>query len=365
MGFYVLSELGMTPMFMSGYAAISIPISILTTTIFGRLIDRSVHGGALLTLSSLAYMCGCLSLMVRPEYSTVLLAGVAWFPVASAATSTTFALAFHNVAQGSDDRLSTGSRLKAANSIGWMIGPAAAFGIHGMFGSPVVFATLFGAGVVWGVLILTTVVLRGTARIQTPTARPAVRRPSPAIVTGLLVCGLFSAAHSLCSVALPLYVTQELALPSYAPGAAFTVKVFAELVVITLTPGVIRTFGVEAALFASGTASIAAFAIFLTAGSVPAVLAGAVVEGCYYGLFSATSLSYMQGLSDSRHGTNTARYMNSVVIGSLVASPTVGLVAQWSNFGVAIALAAAVMTGALIILAFASRSHRQRMQLDG
>jgi SET family sugar efflux transporter-like MFS transporter len=363
MGFYLLSELGLNPVSMSLYAAISISSSVLLNTFFGRLLDRSARGRYLLVLASIAYSCGCLSLLVWPEYSTVLVAGTLWFPIAATATSTAFALAFLEGPQDADSRLSMGSRLKAANSIGWMIGPAAAFGVNGSFGSAAVFTVLFYAGVAWGILTLAATSLgahpsmriRETKKLDEPLQ---TRPPSNALLAGLVVCALFSAAHALCSVALPLYITKELSLPSYVPGAAFSVKVFAELIVIILTPAAIRAFGIEATLFTAGATSIAAFSVFLTAGSVPTVLAGAAIEGCFYGLFSAASLPYVQRLSDGRHGKNTARYMNSIVIGSLIASPAVGLVAQWSSFSFAIALAAAVVTCAIAILAIESRSPR-------
>lgn len=360
--FFIISKLGYDPIFSSIYSIISMSISIFLNYIFGIWLDKGFGGLSLLVVSVTFYMCGCLALVFQPGYPTVIFVGVLCFPVASAATSTTFALAFRDAARDQYDRSATSAGLRAANSIGWMIGPAATFGMHSALGSQAVFEMLLTLGVVWGVSVLVLAprkVETGSSERDAAKVKEPDHKRNRALLTGMSIVALFSAGHSLCSSALPLYLTQELALPTYLPGLAFSVKVLAELVLVMQTPRLIRLIGQRASLYASGATALVAFAIFLVADSVPTVLLGSFVEGSYYGVFSATSLTYIQSLSNGKSGSTTAHYVNSLLLGSLFATPMVGVIAQWSSFGRAISFAAATIACGLVLL-LASRSTRSR-----
>lgn len=93
-----------------------------------------------------------------------------------------------------------------------------------------------------------------------------------------------------------------------------------------------------------------AFLILMNVASLSWMVVGAMFEGLYYGLFAGVGMTYVQNLSGGKVATGTALYMNSLILGSVVAGPIIGLLGEWANFRTAIKLSLLGVVIALLVL---------------
>ncbi|WP_241557842.1 MFS transporter [Falsirhodobacter deserti] len=159
-----------------------------------------------------------------------------------------------------------------------------------------------------------------------------------------------SSAHSLTFSALPLFYVQEVGLPGYAPGTAFSVKTLVEIFAIFTTPVIVARFGLKGPLI--GVALLAAVTILLLSEvrTYPQMLAGAALEGLYYGLYASIGLTFVQSFSPDRPAQATALYWNALKVSGILAGPATGLIAQAYDFQTVIRVASAVGAGAGLLL---------------
>jgi SET family sugar efflux transporter-like MFS transporter len=77
--------------------------------------------------------------------------------------------------------------------------------------------------------------------------------------------------------ALPLFYVQEVALPGYAPGIAFSVKTFVEVLAIFSTPLLIGRFGIRTPLIATELFAVVTIHILALVQTYPQMLIGAAM----------------------------------------------------------------------------------------
>ncbi len=169
------------------------------------------------------------------------------------------------------------------------------------------------------------------------------------------VCLAFALAHSMSMSALPLFYIQEAGLPKYAPGISLSVKTFVEITAILLAPWIMQKLGARDALRLAALLAVAAFFILAGVTTIPQLIFGAALEGLYYGIFAAVGLTYMQDFAKGRMARATSLYMNSLFLGGLIASPLMGLTAQFFSFGLAVQLSTIWAVLAFGLLTFLGR----------
>ena len=171
-----------------------------------------------------------------------------------------------------------------------------------------------------------------------------------------------SFAHSITFSALPLFYVQEVGLPGYAPGLAFSMKTFVEVIAIFSTPMIIARFGLRNALLATTGLAVVTIQVLATVQSFPQMLFGAALEGLYYGFYASLGISYVQSFSEDRPARATAIYWNAIMVSGVLAGPVVGSVAQAFDFQtvVRIASVAALIAFAVLLAARENRTSSER-----
>lgn len=167
----------------------------------------------------------------------------------------------------------------------------------------------------------------------------------------------FSTSHVLCSNALSLFYVREVGLPGFVPGLSFSIKTAAKIVVILTTPAPWRFLSPLTWLIHSRWPRLSAFLVLSQVSSLAGMIAGAALEGIYYGLFAGVSLTFVQNLATGRMARANTLYVNSLFIGALVAGPSVGVIAHFTCFQTVILAACAPMVPALIALVVTTRTQ--------
>jgi SET family sugar efflux transporter-like MFS transporter len=363
MGYFIVEQLGMSPWHISVYSIVTSVLAMAGNRLFGERIDRGAKVFPLVIAASvgLAFSSGLLSLF--QSYWLLILLGSPGMALASTGMSTMYSLGRLYAEHAGIDLTRYNAQIRTMTSLGWMFGPAASYMIAARLGNVAVFKfvlilSLVGLVTAWLTLPRN---FRGSSRIitskeDTTTEGSLDNRP---LWLAAFVCLLFAIAHVLCTSALPLFYTQEAHLPVYAPGLSLTLKCAAEVVAIMASPYVMMRLGRRNSLYLSAGCALIAFAVLHQTNDLPTMVAGALLEGLYYGLFAGVAVTFMQGFARGRMGRATSLYMNSLYLGSLAANTGIGVIAGLFDFRAAIASAAVVMMLAVGALFLTRRSDAE------
>jgi SET family sugar efflux transporter-like MFS transporter len=362
MSVYIVEVLGKDPLYITFYAMPTLAMTLVVNRVLGERIDQGHLIAPMLRILVAAFGVGLVTMLVLHSYLALIIICAPCFALSNGAVSTMYSFGRLTAEQNNWDIARYNSCLRATTSLGWMLAPAATFMIAGAFGAQAVLYAALGLAAIWAVSlwrIIPTNFAKQAVAITTPPAQSGDKNAPNAIWIAAGVCLLFSLAHSSTSTSLPLFYIREVGLPSFAVGLSFSVKTLVEIVAILLTPWIMAKLGAKRALVCAAIMAICAFTVLANVHNLPQLIAGAALEGLYYGVFAAVGLYYVQSLAQGRMGRATSLYMNSLFLGGLIASPVMGLVAQFASFRTVIQLASFWVIAALLILIMTRNATKQ------
>jgi len=352
MPFYIVEILEKSPWHIALYTAILTPITLVVNRAVAGAMDRGLPPSRYLPIPLVAYLAACAAILLVQPYEAKLILAALLFGIAGSGPTTLFSYARLYAEQRGLEVARFNAFLRATNSFAWMIGPALAFGLVSIGSASTVFVVALGLGTVWAGGIA-SVVRIGKMHAENSDSVPSLQiRPEDRLnlLLAVIACWLISVAHSITAGALPLFVVREALLPTFAPGLSFAVKTFVEIFAILSTPYLIKRLGERNGLMISCGFAILAFLILMNVSSLAVLILGAAVEGLYYGLFAGIGITYIQNLSGTRVARGTALYMNSLIVGSLVSGPAVGIIAEAADFRSAIQASLLAAAAAFFVL---------------
>ena len=363
MGYFLVEGLGHEPQIISVYSVMAVCLTVLANRSFAERIDNGDNVFPLIGIAALGSLLATLSLALAPNLWTALSIGVLGFGISSSAISTMFSLGGNLAERHAIERSRFNAYMRATSSTAWMLGPAITFLLADQISTQAVFVTAFSVTVIW--LCLWWLVLPHNvtaAKVVLSENADATEDNSNALWLAAAFIFCLSLAHSLTFTSLPLFYVQEVGLPGYAPGIAFSMKTFIEVIAVFSTPVLITRFGMRNALLATTLLAVATIQFLALVSSFPQMLFGAALEGLYYGLYAGIGISYIQSFVPERPARATAIYWNCLMISGLMAGPVVGLIAQVSSFQTVLQTAVGVAFCAVLVLMFGSRTKSQSRQ---
>ena len=357
-GYYLVSGLHQPPWMFSVYSGLVVVLAVTANRLFGRRIDAGRRVFPLAGIPAAGFTLASLAAALAPGLWIVMTLGVLGFGIAATASSTMFSLGGHIAAGSGVPRERANATMRATMSAAWILGPATSFLLASRFGPQVVFQGATLLGLVW--LALWLRVLPRAITAPAPLARAQLLPGDNGLwlAAGFVFC--LGAAHALVYAALPLFLTQEVGLPDYAPGAAFSVKTMVEVVAIFSSPWLIARFGLRLPLLGIAVLAVVANQVMAEVASLSQMVLASALEGLYFGLFASLGVSYVQGFARDRPAQATAVYWNTMMISGLAGMPAAGLIAQFWDFRTAILVASGVAALSILVLALGSRRGRVR-----
>ena len=349
MPFYLVNELQQPPWMLSVYTGMAVTLTLTLNRVFARRIDAGTRVFPIIGCAVAGYALTSLSMAVSPTLPVALTLGVFGFGLSASSISAMFATGGHMAERNGVARPKFNAYMRATTSTAWMIGPAVSFSIAGSIGATAVFTFACGLAILWAVVWYV-----GLPRDVTAPAppKPDVDIASAPIDLWLAAAFVFclSLAHGLTATSLPLYFVQEVGLPDFAPGAAFSVKTFVEVIAIFSSSFLMARLGLRIPLMACACLAIVAILVLSSVQTLPQMALGSSLEGLYYGLFASIGISYIQSFAQDRPAQATALYWNAMMLSGLLAAPAAGLIAQLADFRTAILLSSGVAALAIPIL---------------
>ncbi len=364
MGYYIINGLKQPAWTVGIYVALAAPLTLIFTRWFGERLDKRAKVKKMLLASIISYMGFCVLLSTMPKFAVLVLVGAPLISLGNAGTSTTLTYARLYAEEAGLNIINTNSWMRMAMSAAWMIGPAVSFTLVDLFG----FSSAF---LLSGIIAIFWVVFW---HLGVPNGfRGPYREPKPAAVTerfnwpfllGAFICLTIAAGNSLFASVMPLYFVNELHLPGYTPGLTFTIKCLLEIFAIFAGVRLAAKVGSRGALMAAIILAIVSFVFYMQVTSVQSVIAAAVIEGIYFGIFAGVGINFLQAFDPDKPGRATAAYMNSMFIGGMIGGVSMGFIASAFDYRTVIYFAiAANVVGIFALLASYGVDHKQNAGL--
>lgn len=303
----------------------------LTAPLAGYLVGaRSDRSGNRLGLFQLCTVAGFLGWIAMAA------ADRTWMPFAVNALMLAFSLAagsqlfaaVHDDIQGSNTAGADGvvSTIRMALTAGWIVGPvlgsllAAAAGPRALF-------------VATGLCILAQILPLGLARsaasghesesAHSPEApaRPGLRRMLPLFTfTGLFL--LVYAGEPIKYGYLPIYMRDQLHLPTAASGAVIGIQPLIELILMPVAVIAARRIGMLRLMTLGALFGVGADLCFALTGDAAGMFAGQILMGGVWGVFAALGIIVAQRLLPEAVATASAVYITSTAIANAFGGAT-------------------------------------------
>ncbi|NVK33590.1 MAG: MFS transporter [Rhodobacteraceae bacterium] len=349
MGYFIVEGLGQPAWkigFFTGFMAL---ITMGLNRLFGQKLDAGFKPRLLIGGSIVCFMCFAGLAASMPDFWIFAVVGAPLMAMSNSASGTTFTFGRQYANQNNLDAGRYNAFLRTAISIAWMIGPASAFLLIDQFGFQKSYLLSASAGLVWLGLWAVTVPkdFHGT---QSPKSAVSIAGIDWALWFAAVACTCFALSNVIFTSVLPLFLIKDAQLPGYAPGVSLTAKCFVEVFAIFSAARLAERFGARNVMLASAALAIVVFNLFAQADSMIEVVFLAALEGLYYGLFAGISITFIQNFTPTTPGRATAIYMNSLFLGSMIGSVSMGFIASAFSFGTVVIFAAFSSACAFITL---------------
>ena len=352
MGFYLIEGLGQAPWSISVYTGCFAIVVIITNRMLAAKMDEGANPFLMIGFAALSFLIASAAIALSASFLVIVMFGAIGFGIGSSAMSTKFSIGGIIADRNSIKRSTFNAYMRATTSTSWMIGPALSFTLADLYNHAAVFQAAVVAGGLW-LMAWWFFAPRDASAEPKHVVDQAGQAKQANLELRMAVIFVFclALAHSLTFSALPIFFVQEVGLPGFAPGSAFTVKTFVELFAIFSTPILIKRYGLRRSLFGTAILAILAILVIGTTSSLAHMFIGAALEGFYFGLFSTLAISFVQSLSTDRPAYANALYWNTMMLTLIVAGPATGAIAQVFNFQSVIFIAALFAALSAIVLA--------------
>ncbi|CTQ56976.1 Sugar efflux transporter A [Roseibium album] len=349
MSFFIVEGLGSEPWQVGLYTGLVMPLTLIANRWAGERLDQGFLVKRLLLISICAFVTLTALLTQVSSLLMLILLIAPLMGLANMGSATIFTFCRVYSEKMDLDVVRINSWLRMTVSLAWMIGPAVSFTLVAQFGFSVAFSAAFGVALFY--LLLGSTVVPSSFR---STRKPRSDGTDTPINWGLTIAGLiclgFIITNTLFVSAMPLFFVQETGLPGSTPGLSLSVKCLVEVFVIFGSVRLSRVIGTRQVLMLAACLAATSMILFTQVSEVWHVIAISALEGTYYGLFAGISITFVQSFAPDRPGRATAVYMNSLFLGGMIGSVSMGIIASATDFKTVLYVAAISSVIALVIL---------------
>ncbi len=304
----------------------------VTAPVAGYLIGaRSDHTGKRLGLFRLCALAGFLG------WIGIAFADRAWMPFvisalvlafAGAASSQLFA-AIHDDLQATRSPVGDGvvSIVRMALTAGWIIGPV----LGSILAAAVNPRAMLAATALCTLAQIIPLGFKRTASAQprTPVPEHVVRRRGLRVMLPLLAfTGLFVLVYAGEPIKygyLPIYMHDDLRLPTVISGAVIGIQPLIELILMPVAVVVARRIGMLRLMILGAAFGVGANLCFALTANAAGMFAGQILMGSVWGVFAGLGIIVAQRLLPEAVATASAIFMSSTAIASALGGLTGGL----------------------------------------
>ncbi|WP_028536653.1 MFS transporter [Paludibacterium yongneupense] len=323
------NELGVRPYMIGLFYTVSAIVGIVVSQVLAHRSDRGGDRRRLILLCCVAGFLGCLQFAFDRHFALLISMGVLLGSFGGTANPQVFALAREHADYTAREATMFNSIMRAQISLAWVIGPPLAFALVIGFGYT---ATYLAAGVAF--LACAALVARTLPFI--PRAPHAADHGGgwrdPAIRLPFIASTLMWTCNGMYLIAMPLYVTHTLNMPTRTPGLLMGTAAALEIPAMLVAGFSTRRFGKLAMLRFATAAGVLFYAGMVLLDSEPALIALQLGNAIFIGIIAGTGMLYFQDLLPGRAGTATTLFATSTRTGAIIAGAIAGGIADAWGF---------------------------------
>lgn len=351
---FLIKEVEAGPLEVGAFLLISALMSMVVSTLIGRLSDSRAIRRTLLVVAGVTGAAAWALFAVLRDYWLLLAVAVTLNAVASSQLPQMFAYARQLLERsGSAKAPLAMSGLRMTMSIAWVGGPP--LGALLIVGGG--FTGLFVASAV--VYVLAVVVALAWLPELGPSPAPAhdVERQSGLrreVVFAALAFVLLQCATSLGVAAMPLFVTEDLGGTTGDAGLVLGLCAALEIPLMLGFGALAMRFNHRVLVLAGGAVALAYYGVMLVTEATWQVMAAQVLHAIVISAVMGVGISYFQDLAPDRPGYASTLYTNTAKTSAMLAGPLLGL-AQFLGYRTAYGMGLVMSVLGLALLLAARR----------
>ncbi|MHA7775614.1 MFS transporter [Roseibium sp. M-1] len=349
MSYFIVEGLGAAPWQVGLYTGLAMPLTLAANRWTGERLDHGFPVRRMMLISVCAYAAVTLVLTQVTSLLMLILLVAPLMGLNNTGPATIFTFGRLYAEREGLDIARYNSWLRMTVSLAWMIGPAVSFSLVATSGFTTAYLSAFGIGVCY--LLLWYMIVPADFRSMRERKTSGARDPiNWRLAVAGATCLGFVVTNSLFVSVMPLFFVKETGLPGATPGLALSVKCLLEVFVIFGSVRLAERIGTRQVLMLAACLAAVSMVLFAQVTALWQVLAVAVLEGAYYGLFAGVAISFVQSFAPDRPGRATAVYMNSLLLGGMIGSVSMGFIASAADFRTVLYVAAGSSLAALVTL---------------
>lgn len=317
--------LGISPLWIGVFFAVNTAAGVLVSHSLAKASDQGLRRILILWVSTAVGMVGSLALGYITQYGWLVVAGMIWFGLSSAAQPQIFAMAREAVAE--EEAALFQSVLRACFSASWIVGPPMAYLLFEWIGFT---RLMWLVAIMFGLcLLLLPGLPDGKVQATRSASLPTNRRIK---WLALMILAVF-AANTMYIVYMPLYVRETLGIGGIVPGLLMGLAAGLEIPIMVAGGAMAHRWPLLRPLWIAVAGGMAFYlGIFLFSGvTMLAVLQ--IFNGVLIGLAAGVGISVFQKLMPDRLGMASTLYTNAIKVGSLLGAGLGGVVAEFGGYG--------------------------------
>ncbi|EOU9579715.1 sugar efflux transporter [Cronobacter sakazakii] len=350
---FLSREVGAPPFWVGLFYTVNAIAGIAVSLLLAKRSDSRGDRRKLILFCCLMAVGNCVLFAFNRHYLTLITAGVLLASLANTAMPQLFALAREYADNSAREAVMFSSVMRAQLSLAWVIGPPLSFMLALSFGFTTMF--LIAAGIFILSLVIIFFALPSVARIEQP-ADVAITQVSgwkDKNVRMLFIASvLMWTCNTMYIIDMPLWVSQELALPESLAGVLMGTAAGLEIPAMLLAGFYVKRFGKKPMMLLAVAAGVLFYAGLNLFHSREALLGLQLFNALFIGIVAGLGMIWFQDLMPGRAGSATTLFSNTISTGVILAGVVQGaLVESFGHYAVY-----PVMTGvALVALWLTSR----------
>ncbi len=359
MSLFLVTELNTEPAFIGLYTSLTALMTIIVSQKLTGLIDKGVSSKFLLLFALCGIMASATAFTFATQFWHALVIGCVLMPIASSSIPLILTVIRRYADSTGKNSAKLNSQMRSSVSFLWIFGPPLAFLSVDQFGFANNFylsAAIAGCVFLWIVFLLEA---PKTVKHSSNDNR-STKLPSSVWFLGLVIL-LANISNSTYINAMPIYLTQELDIAKSYPGYLMGITAAVEIPVMLLAVNWAHRFGKMRVMKWGFVAGAIFYLGMYFATSIHSLFALQLLNGLFFGIFVGLGITIMQDLAPNSVGKASAFYTNSMLVGTMLGTTTMGIVSQYFSFKASFILSLVAILFSLIgLMLFDSYSEKQQ-----
>ncbi|WP_114764580.1 sugar efflux transporter [Vibrio rhodolitus] len=348
MSLFLISELGMPPVYLGVYSTLSSLMTILVSQKMTEAIDHGYSSKKLFIFALGGIIASAVGFSFATEFWHALILGCTTMPIASSSIPLILTIIRNYADASGQNSAKLNSQMRSSVSLLWIFGPPLAFLSVDKLGFSANYYLAIGFALT--VIAIVTLFMRDVEKVESAKKIESNSKLPKAVWLLAGITLLANIGNSTYINAMPLLITEEMGLARSYPGWLFGLTAAVEIPVMLLAVSWAEKWG-KANVIRVGFVSAAIFYIgMFNAESFSHLLILQVLNGIFFGIFVGLGVTILQDYAPHCIGKASACYTNAMLVGTMIGTSSMGIVSQYFGFKATLLSSLTAITIAIVAI---------------